>query len=396
VAKRPRELDHRLRFQTEEIQKRHSKFISLYDSSAFLTLFVGHPQRRAKNIPNSSGCDYFKPDLLLPCNLYYYVINTAFLCSLRELLQFSFYCFSKQGWIVIMHVRRRICIHMHARHMKIRTALCMLFWWIYTLIYASVHFCELCVSCVCVCLYVCVYTCVRVSFCVAHPISICVQQLEKLYDRKEEEEEDEESCRRFKAGYVHPPILLSVLTLPRVFQSHPQSTDKQTGRQTGLKQTCTHTRARAHTHARAHTRTTHSCRYTQVTHIHTHIHVRVCSLALNLKTLTMHHYQDRARRDLMDWPSLLGFDVVRVDLAHIQCVAVCCSALQCVVVCRSALQSVAVCCSVLQCVAVCCTLTPCCGCCPCWVCVYTTCCIVLQCVVMRCTLLLQFYFFGLM
>jgi len=62
----------------------------------------------------------------------------------------------------------------------------------------------------------------------------------------------------------------------------------------------------------------------------------------------MHHYQDRARRDLMDWPSLLGFDVVRVDLAHIQCVAVCCSALQCVAVCCSVLQSVAVCCSVLH------------------------------------------------
>ena len=46
-------------------------------------------------------------------------------------------------------------------------------------------------------------------------------------------------------------------------------------------------------------------------------------------------------------------------LAHLLCVAVCCSVLQCVAVFCSVLQCVAVCCSVLQCVAVCCSVLQC-------------------------------------
>ena len=150
-------------------------------------LFIGHPQRGAKHISNSSSSDYFNLDLLFPCNLYYSVIHTVFLCSLRELLQFSIYYFSKQVGLshvlrlsictlkhsFCMHVRLRIFIHMHTRHMKIPTGLCMLFWWIYAWKYAPVHFwviwtpCIVCVrvlACVCIHVRACVFRCCSSHF----------------------------------------------------------------------------------------------------------------------------------------------------------------------------------------------------------------------------------------
>jgi len=134
-----------------------------------------------------------------------------------------------------------------------------------------------------VCLHVCVYTCVRVSFGVAHPISICVEQLKKNYDRKEEEEE---SCRRFKAGHVqspHSPIC------PHPSSRFPITSprNRQANRQTNRTETHTHAhvRVRAHTHARAHTYTCTHAHYTLM-QIHTHppppTHTHTCARALSL------------------------------------------------------------------------------------------------------------------
>ena len=67
----------------------------------------------------------------------------------------------------------------------------------------------------------------------------------------------------------------------------------------------------------------------------------------------------------------------QVDLAVLQCVAVCCRVVQCVAVCCSVLQCVAVCCSVLQCAAVRCSALQC----------VAVCCSLLQCVAASCRVL---------